>query len=115
MNINLFRQLFVLDQVVWVALAAVKHYKHLRVLLVVDAGIVEADLGVGWSPVVMFSQANSSHQDFCQKHVTNLIGLACFCVLVGHERVGSEVRAKPVRVSVEAGHSGVKPVEADAL
>lgn len=65
--------------------------------------------------VVVFPQAHSPHQDFGQEHVLDPVRPIHACVVVGDAGLGGKVGAKTVEISIDARHSGVKVVAADAL
>ena len=68
------KNLFVLDKVVWVALAAIKDYVDGRLCHAIHTGAKEVGVIGGrswWPAVVAFSQARLPHQDLSQEHVLN--------------------------------------------
>lgn len=76
LDIHLFAQVFVLDEVVRVALAAVVHNKDLGIVHVVDAGVIQSLRlrlwdNLRWTAVVALPQSELPHQDFGQEHVAN--------------------------------------------
>lgn len=113
-------QVSVLDEVVWVALAAIKNYKHGGFVHVVHAGVIEtvlASLGSdGRRPAeVVFPNNHLPHQDFGEEHLADIVSVGRGAVAVGEGGGGGEVGAKAVGRSVDPGHARVEVVVADVL
>lgn len=118
--LDLLGQVFVLDKVVWVALTAVKNYKHGGFVHVVHAGVIEtalASLGSdGRRPAeVVFPNTHLPHQDFGEEHLVDIISVDRGAVVAGEQGGGGEVGAEAVGCSVDPGHARVKVVVADVL
>lgn len=77
-NINLLGQVFILDEVIWVALTAIKNYKHGGLVHVVHTGVIQTvllPLRDKWRrpAVVALPNTHLPYQDFGQERVADQI------------------------------------------